>query len=65
MDHTLMLGKLQKSELNKPTQSDHKGQSKEDWIEANLADENYLALCETELKYEDNESTIERVISIE
>ena len=38
--------------------------TKEDWIEANLDDENYLALCETELKYEETESAIERVISI-
>ena len=59
-------GNLQKDELSdKPTKSVHEGQSKEDWIEANLADQNYLALCETELKYEETESTIERVISIE
>ena len=56
---------VQKYELDKPTKSVHEGQSKEDWIKANLADENYLALCETELKYEETESTIERVILIE
>ena len=65
MDDTLVPGNVQKYELNKPTKSVHEGQSKEDWIEENLADENYLALCETELKYEETESTIERVISIE
>ena len=70
MDVSSILAKLvpwnvQKHELNKPTKSVHEGQSKEDWIEANLADENYLALCETELKYEETESTVERVISIE
>ena len=65
MDDTLLPGNVQKYELNKPTKSVHEGQSKEDWIEANLADGNYLALCETELKYEETESTIERVISIE
>ena len=65
MDDTLVLGNVQKYEFNEPTKSVHEGQSKEDWIEANLADKNYLALCETELNYEETESTIERVISIE
>ena len=65
MYDTLVPGNVQKYELDKPTKSVHEGQSKEDWIKANLADENYLALCETELKYKETESTIERVISIE
>ena len=54
-----------KQELIMTAEYSDEDETKEDWIEANLADENYLALCETELKYEDNESTIERVISIE
>ena len=37
----------------------HEIQTEEDWIKTNLADENFLALCETELKYE---SVVERVI---
>ena len=65
MYDTLVPGNVQKYELDKPTKSVHEGQSKEDWIKANLADENYLALCESELKYEETESTIKRVISIE
>ena len=64
IDDTLVPGNVQKYKLNKPTKSGHEGQSKEDWIEANLADQNYLALCETELKYEETEFSIERVISI-
>ena len=54
-----------KQELDMTAEYSDEDQTKEDWIEANLADENYLALCETELKYEETESTIERVISIE
>ena len=54
-----------KQELHMTAEYSDEDQTKEDWIEANLADENYLALCETELKYEETESTIERVISIE
>jgi hypothetical protein len=36
-------------------------QTEEDWIKTNLADENFLALCETELKYE---SIVEMVILV-
>ena len=54
-----------KQELIMTAEYSDEDETKEDWIEANLADKNYLALCETELKYEETESTIERVISIE
>ena len=54
-----------KQELIMTAEYSDEDETKEDWIEANLADENYLALCETELKYEETESAIERVISIE
>ena len=54
-----------KQELDMTAEYSDEDQTKEDWIEANLADENYLAICETELKYEETESTIERVITIE
>jgi hypothetical protein len=41
--------------------SQDKIQTEEHWIKTNLADENFLALCETELKYE---SVVERVILV-
>jgi len=43
-------------------------QTEEDWIKTNLADENFLALCETELKYEsvvERESTLGKNTAID